>query len=120
MEVGHHRIADTHPLDVGEQDIGAGRDVFVGHQQPLAGEPRRNLGGFSSRCSAEVENPFPRLGIERSHCRQGRWLLHIKHPRVMIRMVPQTVLLHIKALGTKRNRLEWERREGNKSLWTAF
>ena len=52
--VGDNGVGHTHALEVLAQHAGAGGVVFVGQQQPLPGQRRRQLGRFTARRGAQV------------------------------------------------------------------
>ena len=61
IHVRHHRISDTEALDILGQDLCPGRMDLIADQKPLSAHFSRKMGGFSSGCRTEIQNPLPGL-----------------------------------------------------------
>ena len=81
--VGDDGVGHAHALEVLAQHAGAGGVVFVGQQQPLPGQRRRQLGRFTARRGAQVGHKQAGAHAEQRGRGGGAGLLHIKSPGVV-------------------------------------
>ena len=115
VRVGDNGVRNAEPLDVGQQNFGAGRHKFVGNQQSLPTDCGGELGCFSAGRGADIEDKI--AFFDHCHCRRDREhcsrLLQIERTGMVQRMVARADLraVEIKAVFLIRNRAKRQIRQ---------
>ena len=82
-------VRHAHSLEILAQNFSAGGDEFIGEQQALPLQSRRQLAGLASRRGAEVGHPHTRLHVQQRSGGRGTRLLCIEHARVVPGVPPR-------------------------------
>ena len=84
--VEHHGVGHTHPLQIALEDVGAGGNVLVAHQNAPPLQSGSQLTALAAGGRAHVQHPHTRLHAQQ-RCRRGRRrLLRVEHARVVVRV----------------------------------
>ena len=77
--VGDDGVCHAHTLQILAQNLGAGRNKFIGQQQSLPLQGRGQLAGLAARRGAQVGHPHTGAHIEQRCRGGGAGLLRIQH-----------------------------------------